>query len=415
MMGHIHGLENLSPRWGFRGAHFPRPGAYAPGYQSSPLSGLVVGASLPQSLVLDHVDAHLFQESGSLGLQIRLLMPFFFLVMATVCVSAPRAERDIDRVELKQRALNSLKAAIQNRENPVVRLAAIEALQSNDSPEMLPWIRTSLLDEIAAVRFAACVTLGVLRDSNAEAALRTRLKDDDPGVQVAAIFALHKLGHTDQTARMPEYLLDHTDVTVRRNAALVMGMMDEPGVVKTLARAMKDRDPGVRHHALEAMARLGNRDAAKELAFMTNAGVGSEEVFAVNALAGTRDRIYTDTFRYKLANGPHLETRLAAARGLGLLGDDSGFTEAMRSLGRDRPATNDVNDPPADQILRIRQLAAGAVGAIGRADALPALAPMLADPTDPRLQVSAARAVLDILSRDRAKSLPFRTEQRPPP
>ena len=120
-------------------------------------------------------------------------------------------------------------------------------------------------------------------------------------------------------------LKHNDDPAVRRNTALVLGLMDEPGAVKLLARAMKDRDTGVQHHALEAMARLGNPEAKQELAFMTAAGVGSEETFAVRALSNTGDRKYLDTLRYKLESAAHLETRLEAARGLGKFGVDYGF------------------------------------------------------------------------------------------
>jgi HEAT repeat protein len=220
--------------------------------------------------------------------------------------------------------------------------------------------------------------------------------DEDASVQVAALFALHRLGYEELTGRMPTYLLHREDVTVRRNAALVLGFLDEPGAIKILARAMRDGDEGVRKHALEAMARLGNQEARQELAFMTNSGVGSDEVFAIGALAETGDRIYLDAFRYKLATAVHLETRLAAARALGRLGSDEGFDVAMKALKTSRPSRRDPDDPGAGQILRARQLAAAALGAIGRSDALPACAALIGDPTDPRVQVSAARAVLEI-------------------
>jgi HEAT repeat protein len=155
------------------------------------------------------------------------------------------------------------------------------------------------------------------------------------------------------------------------------------------------------------MARLGNREARQELTFLANAGIGSQEVFAINALAQTSDPLYLDTLRYKLATATHLETRLASARGLGQLGSDEGFDLALRALKADRPLVEDPNDPAAGQILRARQLAAGALGAIGRADALPAVSDLMDNPRDPRVQVSAARAVLEILAADRARALPF--------
>ena len=80
------------------------------------------------------------------------------------------------------------------------------------------------------------------------------------------------------------------------------------------------------------MARLGSREARQELTFMASSGIGSEEVFAITALAHTRDPRSLDTFRYKLGTAANLETKLAAARALGLLGSDEGFEVALGAL-----------------------------------------------------------------------------------
>lgn len=319
----------------------------------------------------------------------------------------------VDRKGIKERALRCLRAAIRYEHNPVVRLEAVEAFESSGCAEGLPWIRTALLDEHPAVRFAACVVVGRLSDTMARQGVRRCLDQGGASVRVGALFALHRLGYTEGTGRLPTYLLHHEDATVRRNAALVLGLLGERDGIKVLARAMRDRDEGVRHHALEAMARLGNREAKRELIYMTRAGIGSEEVFAINALAGTRDPTYGDTFRYTLATAAHLETRLSAARALGRLGSDEGFAVALGALQRRRVFVKDANDPPPGQILRAVQMAAAALGAIGRVDAIRPLLKRMDDPADPRVQVSAARAVLEILKADRLRGLPFSTTDAP--
>lgn len=328
------------------------------------------------------------------------------------CAPNPLAMRTTDRMVLKPRARACLEAAVQYEHNPVVRIEAVEALESGRGEQGLPWIRSGLQDEHPGVRFAACVAAGRLGDAVSRQRLRELVEDEDASVQVAALFALHRLGHAEQTGRMPTYLLRSEEVTVRRNAALLIGMLDEPSAIKVLARGMRDADAGVRHHALEGMAGLGNHEARQELTFMANAGVGSEEVFAITALAQTADVLYLDTFRYKLATATHLETRLSAARGLGLLGSDEGFDVALRALSVNRPLHADPDDPAADQILRVRQMAAAALGAIGSPDALSALARQLETDPDPRVQVSAARAILEILDAERARALPFAVSDR---
>lgn len=294
-------------------------------------------------------------------------------------------------------AFKCLKVALKYPYNPAVRAEAVEAFATDASEEARPWIRSALLDDHPAVRFAACMAVGDLKDFAAETAVRKCLSDADANVRVAAIFAVHRLGDTANSSELTAQLLDHDGIAVRRNAALVLGRIETPSAIKVLARAMNDVDPGVRHHALEAMAMLGNRDARQELVFLSNSGVGSDEVFAVNALAALRDPILTDTFRYKFETAVHPETRLAAARGLGLLGDPSGFDFALRSLNTQRPPVDDPKDPPQDQVLRMRQLAAAALGAIRKREALPPLLNTMKTSPDPRVQVASARAILEIL------------------
>jgi len=322
------------------------------------------------------------------------------------CAAAGAERATSARVELKQRALDFLKAGIRYSHNPAVRVEAVESLESCTGNDALPWVRAALLDENAGVRFAACVALGRRGDSLAESALRERARDEDGSVRVAALFALHCLGHTDRSGTMPVYLLEVEDPVVRRNAAFVLGLMGERGVIKILARAMKDADSGVRNYALEAMAMLGNAEARRELSFMTSAGVGAEEVFALQALAKTGDQAFLDTFRYKLATAPHVETRLAAAQGLGLLGSAEGLGPALVALKPTiRAAPADADDTPEARELRVRQLAIRALGAIGGPEALAALAQLMADSGDPRVQVCAAGAIVRIMETNEARAL----------
>lgn len=337
----------------------------------------------------------------------RVILTGFMLIHCAGCASTPVHRKTVNLVTLEHKAYQCLQAAIQYKHNPAVRVQAVEALQHSQSDRALPWIRSALRDEHPAVRFAACVAVGVLRDSLAANAVHKNLYDQDASVRLAALFANHRFGDTSATGKIPTYLLDYDDVTVRRNAALVLGMLDEPDTIKVLARAMKDRDVGVRNHALEAMARLKNPEAAQELSFMCNSGVGSEEVFAIQALAALVDQKYEDTFRYKLNNAPHIETRLAAAFALGKLGITDGYRYAQHALRQHRPILPDPNDPPEGQVFRTKQLAMLALGAIGKSSSLPLLEKIMQQSNDPRIQVSAARAALEILAAHRSHDLPF--------
>lgn len=319
------------------------------------------------------------------------------------CATTPASRGPAGATDPRDEALTCLKAAIRYPHNPAVRVAAVEALERVPSEDAAAWVRTALTDDHPGVRFAGCMAAGKTSDRVAGSAVRRCLEDPDANVRVGAMFAMHRLGHPAWTTRLATILLTHDDVAVRRHAAFVLGLLGEPGTVKVLARAMKDREKGVRDHALEAMARLGVADARQELVFMTEAGVGSEEVFALSALAATRDPIYTDTFRYKLNQDTHLETRLAAARGLAMLGLDDGFDLALNALQRNIPPAPDSGESQADRLLRVRLMAAAALGATGRAQALPALARVMRGSPDPRIQVAVARAIVEITNKKTKK------------
>lgn len=314
------------------------------------------------------------------------------------CAAPAAPGGGLSLIETRHRAIECMRRAIEYKPNPVIRAAAIEGFEISGCDEGLPWIRSALLDEHAGVRFAACVALGMDRDETARSALSERIEDEDPSVRVAAMFAMHRLGDTTHTGRMSGYLLNHADERVRRNAAFVLGRFEEEGAIKMLARAMKDKDLGVQNMALEGMARLGNPQAREQLVFTANSGVGSEEVFAIGALSVLKDPLHEDMFRAKVADeeAPHLETRLAAARALAMLGHNDGYGLALRSLRFNRPRVHDPEDTPEGQVLRVRQLAAAALGAMGTTGALPELMRMMESNDDARLQVSAGTAILQI-------------------
>ena len=308
--------------------------------------------------------------------------------------------------QLRERALDCLKRGVGYEWLPTVRVQSVEALQKTAGEQALPWIRHGLHDEHPAVRFAAALALGQMEDRVAAPAIRKLLDSEVASDRIAAIFALHRLGDVSHTVELASYLLESEDPTNQRHAALVLGRLKEKGAVKLLARSMRSRDTGVRLNALEAMALLGREEARSELYAMAYSGAGSDETFAVTALGELRDASLRGLYEQKLERGLHVETRLAAARALGMLGDRGGADIARESLGYH--ATKELeNDPVENQDLRVRQLAALACGAIGDPQALPKLVRMMDDADDPRLQVAAAAAILQILGPPRQASTPF--------
>ncbi len=331
-----------------------------------------------------------------LGLSVSILLCAVML-WGTGCAAPKTNLAVVQKAKLGRQAWECLGLGVRYENNPAVRAQAVEAMRHSEKDEALPWIRSSLLDSHPAVRFAACMAVGELVDEGARHAVVDLLADEDASVRIAAIFAMHRFGDSSRTGKLTKYLLHDADPLVRRNAAMVLGRLRIPSAVMPLAQAMKDSDGGVRNYALEAMALLDNRQAIQELTFMANTGVGAEEVFAVQALATTRNPRFVELFRYKLGSAVHIETRLAAAKGLGMLGLMDGFEFALQALHPSVPRKYESGDGPGQQQLRTWLLASSALGAMGRAEALSGLADLMAASKDPRVQVSTAQAILQIL------------------
>jgi HEAT repeat protein len=325
---------------------------------------------------------------------------------------APRAaspETGTPQVQagVREDALEALRAAATFEYNPLVRVQALEAYATTGIHEALPWVREALHDEHPGVRFAACMAIGDLEDAVAHAAVVERLEDEDYSVRVGACYALHRLGDDQHTGWLATWLIQHEDPKVRANAAIALGRFPEHSVVKMLARAMNvEPDEQVQEYLLEAMARHHQPESIEQLRLMANSGIGRQELMAINALSETGQRRHEDIYRYKLESALHLETRLAAARALGKLGYRDGLPLALEALNFDQPRQDESEDPPAEQILRVRQLAIAALGRIGDRSALPALREIALEDPDPRVQTAAARAILSITERTVPAAVP---------
>ena len=308
---------------------------------------------------------------------------------------------------LRDRAMLALKRGVHYEALPSVRAQAVEALQKVAPRAGLPWIRMALNDHHPGVRFAACLALGTLRDALSQPALENRVTDPDPSVQAAAIFALHRLGDLSRSQRLAEFLLEHDDPAVRCNAAMLLGRLEEAGAIPLLARAMMSDDEALRLQALESMALLGGEEARRELKFTAYSGDGAQQTFALVALAETRDPALEGLYRLRLEQAAHLETRLAAAKALGHLQCNAGYKVARKALDFNKPTSRDRDDPPEAQVMRVRQLAAHALGAIGDSQALVALRRRMNRDRDPRVQLAAAMAIVQLTSGLEQREMPF--------
>ncbi len=321
------------------------------------------------------------------------------LLFAGGCASAGGANVK----QTSERAMSCLRYYLPYEHSATARVQALESLAECGSDEVLPWIRLALNDDAPAVRYAAAMALGQRKDRTAEGSIEKLLGSSEASDQIAAAGALHLLGNTSASGKIAEYLFDRSNEAARRHAAFVFGRLGEPGANRILARVVNAKDPGLRSNALESMAMLGSKEAKATLVANVYNGLGPEETFALTVLGRLKDSEYRQIFADKMKTAQHLETKLAAARALGLLGSKDGFDLALNALGY-KAKKDEKNDPADNQTFRVRQLAATTLGAIRDRRAVGPLEAMMNDADDPRLQIAAAKALIDILGPKRKNS-----------
>jgi len=289
--------------------------------------------------------------------------------------------------DLRGDARTALRAATE-LPDPVLRAHAIEgvkqALQADGWPTVPTFeprrlILAGLGDRQPVARMAACFAAGELKLEPARDALVDLAGDDDDLVQIAARYALHRLGDTRLSPDL-ERTARSNKPAVRGTTALALGLLKEPSALNVLRPMQADRSATVRLQVAEAMWRLGEMDGLQTLVGATISAYPDDRMLAILALAQPRDTRVIEHVRGQLTH-EYPEVALVAARAMGMLGSDAGYGVALRGARSVDP--------------RQRVLAALAFGAIDRPDAADVLAGLLKD-ADADVRIAAATAILQL-------------------
>lgn len=268
--------------------------------------------------------------------------------------------------------------------SPVTRAQAFEAMSRTRDPRAADAVMKGLADREWIVRYAAALCAGELKLQGAYRALGRAAGDDNSNVQVAARYALHRLGDYSMSKDLEKFSQSR-NADVRASVATVLGMLGEPTGVWVVRPMLGDSSDAVRLAAAEALWALKDDVGRENLTAGTVSPYPDEQIVCTLALARPRDPSVKELIIGKLAfakdNQQYPELQLAAARALGLLGDDTGF-----GIARDATRSGEP---------RQRTMAALALGAIGRPDAQAALTKLLTDPKD-EVRLAAATALKQI-------------------
>lgn len=313
--------------------------------------------------------------------------------------AAPRMSRP-EQVVLHNRALELLLRAAES-DLDIVTCNALEALVEVAPREGLPAFQRAVLAESPVVRFAGFIALGTVRDCDSWDAMRAGLADPNTPVRLAAAFAAYRCGREGAARVLTQALANGPDEAMRAEAATLIGRLGEPRARKWLQAALQmpgnAKSNRVALALYGALARLGDEDAIRRLVLYSR-GNTAERVESLLILTTLDLHEVREDLLFALA-GPeeeYLEARLLAARGLGRLGFKDGYDLAARMLTYTDPNTNPTPDNPS-RTFAVRSLAIHALAEIRDRRALPALAEVAADQSDPRLQVAASYAICRIL------------------
>ena len=311
-----------------------------------------------------------------------------------------------ERLEIQNRALDLLLLAARS-ELEDVSCNAIEALVKIGTRDALPIYRQAIHSASPMVRYAGYCALGELRDRTVLEQLRAGTYDESAHVKLAAAYALCRCGKDGYAQVMIAALMSAPEENVRSDAAGLLGRLGEPRAIPWLRSALRvtanERAKPVKLAIYGALAQLGQKDAVIELVRYSQGDVATRaDALLILADLGHRDG--REALRYRLLSTAedYDEARLIAARGMGKLGDASGFDLALRMITYTDPNKKPTPENPS-RTFPMRSMAVHALAEIGDIRALPALR-QAATTDDSRLQVAACYAIWKVLNGPAAKA-----------
>ena len=143
-------------------------------------------------------------------------------------------------------------AALLDHVDPVIRVAAVDALADLNQPRRSTLLSTTLLDPDSTVRIAAIDGLAMTTDRTGAASIEALLLDPEFDVRIAAIEALADLAAPQSIGGLGA-LLGDPDARIRRHAAAALGEIGTPAALAYLRVAIADPDALVRASAADSL------------------------------------------------------------------------------------------------------------------------------------------------------------------
>jgi HEAT repeat protein len=151
-----------------------------------------------------------------------------------------------------EECFRNLLAALDDQD-PMVRRLAVSSLAACGDARAIDSLVARLDDPDEDIRARVVVALGKIGDRRAAPGLVRAASGDDLPLRRVAIPAL---GELDAGLGVLIGALGDPDPAVRVRAAIAFGETHDVAAVEPLTRALDDENPGVRHHARDALERI---------------------------------------------------------------------------------------------------------------------------------------------------------------
>jgi HEAT repeat protein len=166
---------------------------------------------------------------------------------------------------IRERALSTVREMAAS-DVPQFRANAVEAATAAPV-RLMCVIENGLRDENAGVRAVAAMAVGKARLTPLADRVRPLLRDSNPYVKSAAIFALLRCGEDVDRTPLAGMLMRDPSPQVRSQVAFILGELGDPSAIKLLKAAVAEGIPGATPlqfklfelQAAEAMIKLGDQ------------------------------------------------------------------------------------------------------------------------------------------------------------
>ena len=314
---------------------------------------------------------------------------------AAMVVADPRTyDSPLARSQVRERALKVLLDATAS-EVPQMRANAIEALSL--TPARVESVaRLGLLDHNVGVRFTAAMTIGKLQLRSSKDLVKPLLRDEDPVVRAAAIYAIDRCGEPIDPTPIAQ-LLHSENPMHRAQGVFILGEMGNSSAIPMLKSVAADRMAMasiaqvrlLRLQVAEALVKLGDQSGVETLRAALFPARPEDLEFAALAMqviGEIQDFRSLDQLIYIADQEGEdrlpAEVRLGAAAAAAKLGERGGIHIA--------------DEYWRDRFPAIRAQAAHVYGLIGGSRALATLDAMMTGDTNDLVRVAAAAGALRI-------------------